>query len=653
MIGRLITRRAKLSSSDRSRKNRYSKKIPTQALPKRQDFTLEPLESRLLLSVELVGVPDWVDQGPETILNGTSVIGTTNPVTGAVQSIAVNPNNAQQIYVGTVNGGIWRTNNADPANAGAVVWSPQTDQQRSLAIGSIEFSSLDPTGNTLYAGTGSFSNLTWAGPPQTDTGILRTTDGGATWVNFAVNPANEGRIKAVLPTGVDLDASAGVQEMILVAEIDGGAGLYRSDDNGQTFTLLSGANGLLAGAVSQLIVDPNNSQRYYAAVPGQGVFRGDFGSVTAGVITWTQVNGAGANFANLVAASANIQIAAHDDGVNTTLYVGLANAVSGITAALTGVFRSTDAGANWAPLGVPNPFNAFSLSGSGFSLVADGDPANNQVVYISGLATTNDVARFNPATNAWVSIVGTGGALNNTTPHADSRDMAFIGNNVLVEGDDGGIFFLQNPTDAANNAWGSFIGDAANGNGLGVVEFHDIAWDANSDIIIGGAQDNATSSQQTTGDLVYGSLHRGDGGDVIVDTFTLDAANQSIRYFSSQNLGIGFNSSFRRQVYDAANATVGAAVPVLPAAGLNNFTAQFINPVEINAIAPTAAQITAGQSTRVVLGGAGTKSCLRKQRRGYGRDTDLDRRCRANVRHDNRNRYRFGLRWATSRRRQS
>src|SRR5262245_6108321 len=304
MNGLRTTTRAKSLFSQAPRRDQRSNRIRAEALPKRQDFVLEPLESRLLLSAELVGIPDWVAEGPAPLLNGGSTIPPNNPATGAVQSIAVNPTaGSQQIYVGTVNGGIWRTNNADPNNPGAVTWTPLTDQQASLSIGAIEFSPLDSTRNTLYAGTGSFSNLNWQTPFPTAIGILRTTDGGATWNNFAVNSANEGRIRAVVPTGVDLDTGPGVQEMILVAEIDGGGGggVYRSNDNGQTFTRLSGANGLPNGAVSQLIADPNNAQRFYAALPGLGIYQGNF---NAGVITWTQVNGptgTGTNLADLVA----------------------------------------------------------------------------------------------------------------------------------------------------------------------------------------------------------------------------------------------------------------------------------------------------------------------------------------------------------------
>ena len=49
------------------------------------------------------------------------------------------------------------------------------------------------------------------------------------------------------------------------------AGLFQSDNNGQTFHVLGGANGLPAGQVSQVIEDPNNADRFYAALPGSGI----------------------------------------------------------------------------------------------------------------------------------------------------------------------------------------------------------------------------------------------------------------------------------------------------------------------------------------------------------------------------------------------
>src|SRR6266540_5995296 len=166
MRGLLKAARANFSFSDRPRRNRHSKKTCIKALPKRQDFSLEPLESRLLLSADLLGVPDWVDQGPGPIENGNNVIltlpGQNSPQDGAVHAIAADPSNANRIFIATVNGGLWRSTNAtfsrfdgadndgDGVNDEAdetPTWTPLTDQYPSLSFGAIALSPLDP--NTL------------------------------------------------------------------------------------------------------------------------------------------------------------------------------------------------------------------------------------------------------------------------------------------------------------------------------------------------------------------------------------------------------------------------------------------------------------------------------------------------------------------------
>src|SRR5262245_7508780 len=96
-----------------------------------------------------------------------------------MQSIAVNPNNSSQIIAGTVNGGVWRTTNANTANPTAITWTQLTDQLGSLAIGAVAYDAADATGNTFYAGTGLFGNAFDSGGPAI--GLYRTTDGGTTW----------------------------------------------------------------------------------------------------------------------------------------------------------------------------------------------------------------------------------------------------------------------------------------------------------------------------------------------------------------------------------------------------------------------------------------------------------------------------------------
>ncbi|MGZ4363246.1 MAG: hypothetical protein ACXVFF_13510, partial [Gaiellaceae bacterium] len=540
------------------------------------------------------GVPLWVEQGPRPIINTVNqTVPPNNPAAGAVQAIAINPANSNEIYVGTVNGGIWRTQNASATSPGGMTWAALTDGAASLAIGAIAFSPLDSTNRTLYAGTGAFSNLTWITPPTASSrGVLRTTDGGATWLNFAVNPANEGRIMSIVPTSIDLDAGAGVQQVVLVAEIaPGGGGLYRSNDNGESYSLLSGANGLPTGAVTSLIVDPNNAAHFFAGVPGQGVYSGVYSSGT-GIITWSLTNSGLA--AGDFTSSINIQLAAHTGATNPVLYVGFGDNAQ----TLTGVYRSTNGAGTWISLGAPAT-NAFSPSGSGFNLVVD--PVNDQIVYVSGLADANGVMRLDPGTGNWVSIVGAGNTAGNTSPHADSRDLVFLGNDVLLDATDGGLYFLRHPMDALHNSWGSFDGETASGRGLGAAELHDVTWDGVSGMLIAGAQDNGVSYQQTAGALVWNFIAGGDGGDVAVDALTLAGSNQSIRYYSSQTL-----FDMRRQVFDANGQPVGPSVQIVPDERVNftgvlpGFTPPFTTPTAVNVIAPPA-----GQSARVVVGGRG------------------------------------------------
>ncbi len=559
---------------------------------------LELLEPRLLLSATLVGVPDWSFQGPAPIISDANEINVIaapgNAAGGAIQDVVIRPipsTTLFQIYAATVNGGVWRSDNADPANPGDITWTPLTDQQRSLAMGSIAVSSLDAAGNTLFASTGSFSNLGTAGGPAV--GILRTTDGGVTWKTFVLTPAaGEPKAQTILPTGIDLDAGAGVQEMILVGTL--GGGMFRSDDNGETYTPISGLNGLPNGNVTQLVADPNNANQFYAAVAGQGVFQGLFNGT---IINWTAVDTAGLTNAG---TSGDIQLAVHDDGANTVLFA----LVIGSAPGNQGAFRSVNGG-NWTALAQPpaifaNPNDGSFFPGpgqSGFFITAD--PTDPQVAYIDGYSSGDHVFRYDPSgAGSWEVIMAGGGGP--TRPHPDGRGLFFLDNTTLVEVNDGGIYFLPNPitATAATANWQSFNGNTSNETGLGAVEMHNIAWDSLSDVILAGSQDNGTEVQEEPGDRVWTVIHGGDGGDVLVDNFTLAGANQSIRYFSSQNLG-----NFSRQVFDNNNNPVGVKVG-LNTGGLAGFVPQFINPIEINAIAPPA-----GQSTRVVIGG-GTDNTL-------------------------------------------
>jgi hypothetical protein len=105
-------------------------------------------------------------------------------VTGAVQVVVADPNDANRIYIGTPNGGIWRTRDAGNT------WKALTDNQATLSISSLDIDPTDKTHNTLIAGSGltSSSCLTFSQCYVTSggnqNGLLYSQDGGKTWASL-------------------------------------------------------------------------------------------------------------------------------------------------------------------------------------------------------------------------------------------------------------------------------------------------------------------------------------------------------------------------------------------------------------------------------------------------------------------------------------
>jgi hypothetical protein len=67
---------------------------------------------------------NWEEQGPGPILNGQASLPNNTPVAGAINAIVPNPHSADEIYVGAVSGGVWKTSNA---TAAVPSWIPLTD----------------------------------------------------------------------------------------------------------------------------------------------------------------------------------------------------------------------------------------------------------------------------------------------------------------------------------------------------------------------------------------------------------------------------------------------------------------------------------------------------------------------------------------------
>jgi hypothetical protein len=136
----------------------------------------------------------FVPQGPAPSAGDRIVVGSAdNPpngtVVGAIQAVVADPVDPNTFYVGSPNGGIWKTTD------GGKAWTPLTDNQASLSIASLSLDPTDPTRKTLIAGTGLTSNGNigslnsfFVGLGGLQNGLLYSKDAGATWTSLGAGP---------------------------------------------------------------------------------------------------------------------------------------------------------------------------------------------------------------------------------------------------------------------------------------------------------------------------------------------------------------------------------------------------------------------------------------------------------------------------------
>jgi len=552
----------------------------------------------------------WTSQGPAPTQGGDVEGITNNEVSGAINTVVADPSNAGTLWIGTVNGGIWKTANATSASP---TWTPKTDGASSLSISALV---LDPSlPNTLVAGTGGTSSFSSTGGLQGR--LFRTTNGGDAWSELtATGLANLNlAITGIVARGNVIVAAVSNS---LTGPCTGG--MLRSTDTGANFSAVT--SGLPTSyAVWYLTASsPSDNNVLYAAIHdcgsgNSGIYKStDTGSDLGK--TWSRV---GASDLTDVANASSSKIAVGGGG---EVYVGII-----VGGQLSSLFRSGDHGTTWQKLDTPTTtetdvsqpqgINPGAQGNRNFSIVAD--PVNRYLVYVGGdrqpgfgqygiglpnaigayafdgrlfrvdasLATGSQATPLTHCPDATAACNNTISTSNRSAPHADSRSMTFDANNELLETDDGGIYRRTSPR--ATGDWYSI-----NGN-LQVAEVHDVAYDHISKKIIAGAQDTGTPYQHlgANNTLIWSDFDDADGGDVGVDEVSLSGGSspQSFRYSSKQALG------------DFAKETVnhdGTVVTWLWPTGLEQFWypanapnpaparagARFLTPVEVNRVAP-------------------------------------------------------------------
>src|SRR5215471_3253999 len=162
------------------------------------------------------GVPTWTSLGPTQAKYETNGVTLKVSDSGRVRTILPHPTDPDTVYVLTSGGGLWKTTTFTHTNP---QWEPKTDALISTTGGSVAFGR-DP--NTLYLGIGDPFDVRGliAGV------MVKSTDGGNTWSPFVNLPG------AASVRDVKVDTS-GPDDIVLVAT---DFGLFRSDDNGATYT---------------------------------------------------------------------------------------------------------------------------------------------------------------------------------------------------------------------------------------------------------------------------------------------------------------------------------------------------------------------------------------------------------------------------------
>jgi len=222
----------------------------------------------------VAGVPLWTALGPAPIPNGQTE-GRTDPVSGRVTAIAVHPSNPDIVYVGTAQGGVYRS-----LNAGAT-WVALLDNALSLAVGAIAIAPSSPT--TVFVGTGegnfSFDSFFGVGVYRIDDAETTATlvgplnlDGagndvftGASITRILVHPTDPGTIFVSTVSGV------GGKNGSLPANAPA-FGVYRSVSAlslNATFAKLNVPTAAGAsGNVTDMVMEPGNANHLVCAVKG-------------------------------------------------------------------------------------------------------------------------------------------------------------------------------------------------------------------------------------------------------------------------------------------------------------------------------------------------------------------------------------------------
>jgi hypothetical protein len=476
---------------------------------------VERLEDRSLLSAGVPLDPDglnWTPFGPSPV-NQTIVPG-NEPLVGRVTGIAPHPTDSNNLYIATAGGGVWQTQNALAVNPD---WVPLTDSlpdfrdifnnlvpddQQTLVVGAIAISRSNPS--VIYAGTGiggdlavgGVGNSVDAGGVRGDRsfgrGMLKSVDGGISWTllpgnqatrefdfrgfsKIIVHPLNPNIVYAAVSSSVDPNFATGSY------------GVYKTIDGGVTWTNVtfnappSSSTPIPDTArFTDLVMDPVDPETLYTAVAFTGTRSGVF-KTTDGGASWFRSSDFPAGNTNGVT---RVAVAPTDRNI---VYASISSSLPG--GDLIQMMKSTNGGITWFNLpNTPNYLTNTQGGSRGFNnttLIVD--PADANIVYAGG---DRQYMKTTDGGLTWINIESGPGGNTFQAHHA----VAFGADGKLLDGNDGGIYRLDNPI-VGSIDWDGLQGAGATGLQIALVT--SIATNRTDDSILYATMQNLDSAKFT------------------------------------------------------------------------------------------------------------------------------------------------------------
>ncbi|MGQ0762203.1 MAG: hypothetical protein ACT4OT_09360 [Acidobacteriota bacterium] len=447
---------------------------------------------------------NWTPIGPFPIPNGQTV-GVSTAVSGRTVSIVVHPTNPDIAYVGTAQGGLYRTTD------GGASWVPLMDNAQSLAIGTLTLAPSNP--EILFVGTGeptlsgssffgvgiyrienaSSASPTIVGPINKDAAGNNVFSGRAVG-KILVHPSDPNIIFAGTTFGI-----GGLGGRISLTQTLPNRGLFRSTNSMsdspafEKLTVIGGDVGKDRDVID-MVMDPADPNRIVLSITGAAA-AGNTPADNGGLFLSIDGLQPQPTFTKTFDIAGNTSTATRTELAITRI----GNAVTMYAASALGtgsVYRSDDGGRTWTF----KVDNNFCNPQCFYDIAIDIDPTNANRVYLGG----SPALPFGISTNGGTSFTS-----SSTGLHVDSHVIAVAPSNpnVVYFGSDGGIYRSNNK--GAN--WTSL-----NNATFSATQFMSVAiHPTDPHFSIGGTQDNGTEMLRFDG--TWTRTDYGDGGYAAID----------------------------------------------------------------------------------------------------------------------------------------